>query len=109
MMSMPFKRSADLDESARGFLEALDANGGALLESLSPGEARSFFSAGRDQLAKPVEQVAEIRDFSIPLHGRTLQARLYRPTAAQAGAGSYLFSRRRLGTGRSREPGPSLS
>lgn len=74
-----------LDESARTFLAALASGGGAPLESLSPQEARAFFAAGRDSLAKPIEPVEEVRDFVIPLSDRTLEARLYRPAAALGG------------------------
>lgn len=83
-MNKSMQLSPALDASARALLAALESSGGAPLESLTPQEARAFFSAGRDQLAAPAEPLARIRDFVIPLPGRDLEARLYCPARAAA-------------------------
>jgi acetyl esterase len=83
-MAKQSQLAATLDDSARSLLAGLESSGGAPLESLTPQGARAFFAAGRDHFAAPVETVAQVRDFVIPLAGRNLEARLYCPAEAQA-------------------------
>lgn len=69
---------AALHPDAERLLELIRASGRPQFETLSPAGAREAYSASRAVLQPPPDEVAEVRDLSIPGPGGTLALRLYR-------------------------------
>jgi len=67
-----------LHPDAEKLLDLIEAAGRPPFETLSPEEARQAYSASRAALELPPEDVAEVRDLSIPGPGGPLALRLYR-------------------------------
>jgi len=67
-----------LHPDAERLLDMMKAAGRPPLEKLSPAEARQAYSAMRAVLEPPPQEVAEVRDLSIPGPGGPLPLRLYR-------------------------------
>ncbi len=67
-----------LHPDAERLLELIRAAGRPPFEQLTPAEAREAYAATRDVLGLPPEEVAEVRDLSIPGPGGPLPLRLYR-------------------------------
>ena len=67
-----------LHPDAERLLELVRAAGRPAFETLSPAEARQAYAAGRVVLQPPPDDVAEVRDISIPGPGGPLALRLYR-------------------------------
>jgi acetyl esterase len=63
----------------RTLLEALDAEGAAPLESMSPGEARQAATEALQAIAGEPEEVARVVSVSIPHPDRTIPIRIYTP------------------------------
>src|ERR1039457_6637495 len=63
----------------RTLLEALDAEGGPPLESMSPGEARQAATEALQAIAGEPEEVARVVSVSIPHPDRAIPIRIYTP------------------------------
>ena len=63
----------------RTLLEALDAEGAAPLESMSPGEARQAATEALQAIAGEPEEVARVENVSIPHPDRPIPIRIYTP------------------------------
>jgi acetyl esterase len=68
-----------LDQETRTLLEAMDAQGGPPLESMTVEEARRAIRALCDELGGPPEQVARVEDIGIPGPHGVIPARVYSP------------------------------
>ena len=75
-----------LHPDAMGLLEMIKAAGRPPFETLSPAEARRAYSMMRAVLQPPPDEVAEVRDLSIPGPGGPLTLRLYRGAGASEAA-----------------------
>lgn len=71
-----------LHPDAEKLLELIRAAGRPPFETLSPAEARQAYSASRAVLQPPPDEVAEVRDVSIPGPAGPLTLRLYRGMGA---------------------------
>jgi len=82
-----------LHPDAMGLLEMIKAAGRPPFETLSPAEARQAYSMMRTVLQPPPDEVAEVRDLSIPGPGGPLALRLYRgaDTSEAAALPALLF------------------
>lgn len=67
-----------LHPDALHLMDLIRAAGRPPFESLTPGQAREAYAAGRIALQPPPDPVAEVRDLSIPGPGGKLPLRLYR-------------------------------
>jgi acetyl esterase len=72
-----------LDPQARTFLDQLAASGRPPLHELPPAEAREAATGLTASLGGPPEQVAEVRELSIPGPAGTIPARLYVPAGTK--------------------------
>ena len=67
-----------LHPDAERLLDLIKAAGRPPFEQLAPGEARAAYAATREVLGLPPDEVAEVRNLSIPGPGGPLPLRLYR-------------------------------
>ena len=67
-----------LDPDAQRVLDMMKAAGRPAFDSLSPKEARGFFSGGRAVLQPDPPEVAQVRELSAPASGGPVPLRLYR-------------------------------
>jgi acetyl esterase len=68
-----------IDPDTQAVLDLIRLAGRPPMETLSPSEARDAFNAGRAVLAPPPEDVAEVRDGTVPGPLGPIPVRLYRP------------------------------
>lgn len=71
-----------LDPDSQALLDMIRMAGRPPMETLSAAEARDAFNAGRAVLAPPPEDVAEVRDTTIPGPLGAIPIRLYRPAGS---------------------------
>lgn len=72
------------DPDTKALLDLIRMAGRPPMETLSAAEARDAFNAGRAVLASPPEDVAEVRDTTIPGPSGEIPVRLYRPAGTAA-------------------------
>ena len=74
-----------LDPQVENLLELGRKAGSKPYEALTPDEARAAYAAARDVLQPPAEDVAQVRDVSVPTPDGELLLRVYRGIGTQAG------------------------
>ena len=74
-----------LDPQVENLLELGRKAGSKPYEALTPDEARAAYAAARDVLQPPAEDVAQVRDVSVPTPDGELRLRVYRGIGTQAG------------------------
>jgi acetyl esterase len=73
-----------IDPDTQIVLDMIRMAGRPPFETLTPAEARQAYSASRTALQPPPEQVAEVRDATVPGPLGPIAVRLYRPTGTAA-------------------------
>ena len=71
---------------AQRLMEMIRASGRPAFETMSPDEARAAYAAGRPVLQPPAEEVASVRDLSIPGPSTPVPLRVYRGAGTADGA-----------------------
>jgi acetyl esterase len=73
-----------IDPDTQAVLDLIRMAGRPPMETLSASEAREAFNAGRAVLSPPPEEVADVRDSTIPGPAGAIPVRLYRPLGTAA-------------------------
>jgi len=78
----PIPKTAD--DATRALIERVNELKLPPLETLSPDTARREYRARAARSNFPSEPVGDVRDITVPAHGRTIPARIYRPEGTAA-------------------------